>query len=243
MRLLLLAILVLFSAAAWGSTGEEILQRMDRNRDYTTSTADATMEIHIGSEVRTKQMTMQSIATGRKSIVEFTNPEDRGTKYLMLGDNLWIYFADEQDVVKISGHLLKEGMMGSDVSYEDALSSDKLYEKYTITTAADDTIDGHACSVVDLQAKVRDVPYYHRKMWVGKDEFIAWKEEMYGKSGKLLKVARVLATQKVGERVVPVKTVMENRLRGNSKTIFTMTHLKIDEPLDELLFSIRYLRR
>ena len=61
--------------------------------------------------------------------MEFTNPEDRGTRYLKRDKNLWIYFPKEQDTVKISGHLLKEGMMGSDVSYEDALESSDYQAK------------------------------------------------------------------------------------------------------------------
>jgi outer membrane lipoprotein-sorting protein len=228
---------------AFGMTGEEILAKMDLNRDHSTITANATMKIRIGDEVRTKSMTIKGITRGNKSVVEFTNPEDKGTKFLMLGNDLWIYFPDEQDVVKISGHLLKEGMMGSDVSYEDALEADKLSEKYAIKLAGDEVLDGRPCYVVDLQGKVKDVPYYRRRMWVGKDDFVAWKEEMYAKSGKLLKVARVLAVKKAGKRMVPVKSEMENKLRNNSKTVFEMTGVTFDTPMDGELFTMRYLRR
>jgi outer membrane lipoprotein-sorting protein len=227
----------------FGLTGEEILKKMDSNRDHSTISAKATMRIQIGNEVRTKSMIIKGITRGNKSMVEFTNPEDKGTKYLLLGDNLWIYFPDEQDVVKISGHLLKEGMMGSDVSYEDALEADKLSEKYAIKLAGDEVLDGRPCYVVDLQGKVKDVPYYRRRMWVGKDDFVAWKEEMYAKSGKLLKVARVLAVKKAGKRMVPVKSEMENKLRNNSKTVFEMTGVTFDTPMDGELFTMRYLRR
>jgi hypothetical protein len=188
-------------------------------------------------------MVIKGMTKGNKSIVEFTNPEDRGAKYLMLDNNLWIYFPDEQDVVKISGHMLKEGMMGSDVSYEDALETDKLSAKYAISLAADDTVNGNPCHVINLTATVRDVPYYRRTMWVGKQDFIAWKEEMYARSGKLLKVSRVLAARKIGARQVPMKSEMENKLRADSKTTFEMTDLIFDAPMDEELFTIRYLRR
>ena len=228
---------------ALSMTGEEILSKMDLNRDYFTISAQATMSIHIKGEVRTKHMTIKGITKGKKSIVEFTNPEDMGTKYLMLGDNLWIYFPEEQDVVKISGHLLKEGMMGSDVSYEDALEADKLSEKYAISLEREETVDGKACFVISLTGKVKDVPYFRRTMWVGKEDFVAWKEEMYAKSGKLLKVARVLAVQKVGKRLIPIKSEMENKLRANSKTVFEMTNVAFDASMDENMFTMRYLRR
>lgn len=224
-------------------TGEEILGHMDDNRDHKTISAHATMEIHIDDKVRTKSMEIKGLTKGTRSIVEFTNPEDDGTKYLMIGDNLWIYFPEEEDVVKISGHMLKEGMMGSDVSYEDALESDKLTEKYDIEIVGEETYNDRPCYVIELDATSRDAPYYRRTMWVDKEMFVAWKEEMYAKSGRLLKVARVLDVKKIGDRHFPVKSEMVNKLRKDSKTIFTMSDIKLDVPMDEKTFSMRYLRR
>jgi outer membrane lipoprotein-sorting protein len=228
---------------SFAMTGEQILEKMDDNRDHRTVSAKATMEIHVGEEVRTKTMRIRGVTEGSLSVVEFTNPEDRGTKYLMRGDDLWIYFPDEDDVVKISGHMLKEGMMGSDVSYEDALEADLLSGKYDISVAGEDTLDGKPCSIVELDAKVRDVPYYKRKMWVDKETFVAWKEERYAKSGKLLKVARVLEVEPVGGRHFPVKSEMVHALRKDSKTIFEMRDIELDVEMDRDLFTLRYLRR
>lgn len=224
-------------------TGEEILKAMDANRDHKSVTASATMEIHIGDQVRTKSMKISGITEGSKSIVEFTNPEDKGTKYLMLDDNLWIYFPDEDDVVKISGHMLKEGMMGSDVSYEDALEADQLYHKYNITLAGEEEYEGKPCYVVQLDAKTKDAPYYKRKMWVEKSTYTAWQEEMYAKSGRLLKVARVRAVEKIGQRYFPVKSEMENKLRKDSRTIFSLNDIKLDVKLDPKQFTLQYLQR
>ena len=228
---------------SFGMSGQEILAKMDLNRDHATISSKAAMTIRIGKEVRIKSMTIKGITAGRKSMVEFTNPEDKGTRYLMTGDNLWIYFPEEQDVVKISGHMLKEGMMGSDVSYEDALEADKLSKKYAITLKSEETLDGKPCYVINLEGRVKNVPYYRRTMWVGKDDFVAWKEERYAKSGKLLKVARVLAVKKIGKRAVPVKSEMENKLRNNSTTVFEVTDIVFDAAVDENMFTMRYLRR
>jgi outer membrane lipoprotein-sorting protein len=234
---------VLIISPLFGLTGEEILKAMDGNRNHKSLTANASMEIHIGDEVRTKSMKIAGLTKGSKSVVEFTNPEDEGTKYLMLDDNLWIYFPDEDDVVKISGHMLKEGMMGSDVSYEDALEADQLYDKYNITLSGEEEYEGKKCHVIQLDAKVKDAPYYKRKMWVEKGTYTAWKEEMYAKSGRLLKVARSLEVKKIGNRWFPVKSEMENKLRKNSRTIFSMTDIKLDVKLNPRQFTLQYLQR
>ncbi|MBD3242585.1 MAG: outer membrane lipoprotein-sorting protein [Chitinivibrionales bacterium] len=243
MRTLSLIALLAGAVAAASLSGEQILDKMDGNRDHRTVTADARMEIHIGDEVRSKNMRIKGMTDGNRSIVEFTNPEDEGTKYLMLEDNLWIYFPQEQEVVRISGHMLKDGMMGSDVSYEDALEADQLRNKYDVSVVGEQTYNERPCYVLELNATTRDAPYYKRKMWVDKETFVAWKEEMFAKSGKLLKEATVLAADTIGGRHFPVKTKMEDKLRRNSHTIFEMTNVELDKPLDEDMFSMRYLRR
>ncbi len=234
----------LFQSVSFSQTGKEILQKMDNNRKYSFMEYSSTMEIHIGDEVRTKTMKAKALTkSGRKAFVEFVNTEDQGTKYLMLDNNLWIYFPDENDVVKISGHMLKEGMMGSDVSYEDALASDELSDKYDVSVLSDEKINDHLCYVLQLDAKVKDVPYQKRKMWVDKESYVSLKEEMYAKSGKLLKESNVIEMKKVDGRNVPVKVQMVNKLRKNSKTIFTMTDIVFDKAIPEEVFTMRYLQR
>jgi outer membrane lipoprotein-sorting protein len=200
------------------------------------------MEIHVGGEVRTKAMKVLGVGA-QKALVEFTNPQDKGTKYLKIDKELWIYFPSEQDVVKISGHMLKEGMMGSDVSYEDALESDALRKKYAASLSGEETFEGHDCFVLTLDATVKDAPYYKRKMWVDKKKFIQWKEEMYAKSGALLKVSHVLDVKQISGRRFPVKMELVNKLRKNTKTVFEMSNVLFDVKLPDAVFSMQNLQR
>jgi outer membrane lipoprotein-sorting protein len=231
-----------FINSSFALTPAEILSAMDKNRDYGTISYTATMEIHVGGEVRTK--TMKALGLGaEKALAEFTNPQDKGTKYLKINKELWIYFPSEQDVVKISGHMLKEGMMGSDVSYEDALESDALHKKYAATLTGEEDFEGHSCYVLTLDATVKDAPYYKRKMWVDKSLFIQWQEEMYAKSGTLLKVSHVLDVKTIGARHFPTKIEMVNRLRKDTKTVFEMNDVVFDVKVDNAVFSLQNLQR
>ena len=236
-------IMALVAASLWGIDGEELLEKMDVNRDWKTIVSTAKMEIVIDDETRVKTMEISGVSEGNKSLVRFTNPEDEGTKYLMLGDNLWIYFPEENDVVKISGHMLKEGMMGSDVSYEDALEADKLSKKYAVEVTGEETYEGNDCYLLTLTAKVKDAPYFKRIMRVEKKRYVAWKEEAFARSGKLLKTSRVLEVKKVGTMWYPVKVEMVNALRKNSRTVFTIETVEFNKPLDDNFFTMRNLRR
>jgi outer membrane lipoprotein-sorting protein len=239
----MMAVMGMMVSLLWAIDGEELLKKMDVNRDWKSIVSTAKMEIILDDETRVKTMEIAGISDGNKSLVRFTNPEDEGTKYLMLGDNLWIYFPEENDVVKISGHMLKEGMMGSDVSYEDALEADKLSEKYAVEITGEKTYEGHDCYLLTLTAKVKDAPYFKRVMWVEKKRFVAWKEESFAKSGRLLKTSRILAVKKVGGMWYPVKVEMVNALRKNSRTVFTTETVEFGKTLADDMFTMRNLRR
>ncbi len=158
-KLLALA-LVGLPAFTWAApTAKAIIEKVDQNQVYTTESFKATMTIAKGRITLVKTFFGYGKKEGDRSFMEFTNPEDKGVKYLKIKDELWIYFPDADDVMKISGHMLRQGMMGSDLSYEDMLENDKLEEKYKSTLQPDQEIDGRACYVLQLDAKVPDVTY------------------------------------------------------------------------------------
>jgi outer membrane lipoprotein-sorting protein len=234
--------------AAMGA--DEILARMDSNQSYRSIAYSGRMEITIGGETRYK--TMDSVASGTdKAFSEFTNPEDRGTRYLKLAQELWIYFPKEQDTVKISGHLLKEGMMGSDVSYEDALESQDYKAKYVPALKGREEVDGRDCYVVELSAKPQaklprgssPAAYDRRVLRIDSERFVCLSEEMYARSGKLLKVSHTLETAKLGDRWFPVKSEYVSKLRSDTRTVFTMSKIQLDLPLDAKRFTMAALKK
>ena len=221
---------------------EEIVRRLDANEVFGTVSYSGTMEIDMGKRVLRKSM--RSVAEGSsKSFIEFTNPEDIGVRYLKIDKELWMYFPEEQETIKISGHLLKEGMMGSDLSYEDALEADSLLDKYALSVAGREDLDGRPCYVLELTAKVKAVPYERQKIWIDGERFISLKTEMYAKTGKLLKESRALEVKQLGKRWFATSLRMEDKLKQGSGTLFTMTELEFDVALPADQFSLRRLGR
>ena len=239
-----MAVLAAAVLAAQGSapSAEQLLARLDANESFKSIRYSGRMEITIGGQTRVKEMT--AVAMGAdKALIEFTNPEDRGIRYLKLGKDLWMYFPKEQDTVKISGHLLKEGMMGSDVSYEDALESSDFKAKYSASVIGSDEVDGRKTWILELKAKVPTASYDRRVMWIDAERFVQLKEEMYAKSGMLLKTSTTLAVQRIGDRWYGTSVAMESKLRKNTKTTFTMQKIELDVPLDSKQFTMAALTR
>lgn len=238
----LLLLFVSLSLSAQELAPDEIIRRVDENKTFGTISYTGRMEIEVGGRTLVKEMS--AVAEGAdKAFVEFLNPEDRGTRYLKIGKDLWIYFPVEQETVKISGHLLKEGMMGSDLSYEDALESGSLADKYTITLLGREQVDGRECYLLDLNARGKKVPYYRQKMWVDTERFVVLKTEMYGKGGKLLKESRVLKVEQWGSRWFGTELRVEDKLKKGSGTLFVMTDIRFDAKLPADRFSLRRLER
>ncbi len=220
----------------------QILSRLDANMSYGSIRFSGRLEITVGRETRSK--TLEVIGQGaQKAFAEFTNPEDKGTRYLKLDKNLWIYFPKEQDTVKISGHLLKEGMMGSDISYEDALESSDFLASYSAALTGQETVDGRRAFVVELSARVPTAAYTRRLLWIDTDRFVTLREEMYAKSGKLLKTGTTTEVSRVGERWFPTRREFVSKLRANTRTVFAMSGIELDSKLDDRQFSMSSLTK
>jgi hypothetical protein len=195
------------------------------------------MVIHVDQEVREK--TMISYDRGQDTgYAEFLSPaRDKGVKYLKIKDNMWMYLPSVDKVIKISGAMLRQSMMGSDFSYEDALESSKLLEKYTATLAGEEKIGDRNCYVVDLVAKVKEVTYYERKIWVDKERFIPLREDLFALSGKRLKEMTLGDVRRIGRRYYPMYMTMSNLLRQNSRTEMFITKMEFDIPVDPKVFT------
>lgn len=224
-------------------TAEEIVARMDANAYTASAHLVAKLVIRAGSREITKQMEGWVVGN-QKAMVTFLNPGDRGTKYLKLGDELWMFFPDAEDLVKISGHMLKQGMMGSDFSYQDALESEKMGELYEFKLAGVETYDGARCYVLEATAfPGKQVAYPKRKIWVDCEKFVARREELYAASGKLLKVSRVEEVKEKGGRTYASRVVMEDKLKRGSSTTLIIEQVEFDVKIPDDMFSLRNLMR
>ena len=221
---------LLLCGTTFAITGDEIIRKVDANMTYGTARFETRMVIHVDQEIREKAMV--SYAKGRTtSYSEFLSPpRDKGVKYLKIGDNMWMYLPSVDKIIKISGSMLRQSMMGSDFSYEDALESNRLLEKYNATLAKEERIPitfksagrtvtkERECYVVDLVAKVQDITYYKRATWIDKELFVPVKEDLFAMSGKRLKTMTLGDVQKYGSRYYPTYMTMKNLLREGSLT-------------------------
>ena len=236
---------ILFSSimviAAVEMTAEEIINKRDNNEYFDSVRIEAEMNIVSGGRKITK--TMIALSDKKNSLVEFTNPQDRGTKFLKRENDLWMFFPDAEDIVKISGHMLNQGMMGSDFSYQDIMESDKLTDLYDFKIIGEEEIDARPCYILEgLAREGVKVSYYRRVSWVDKERFIGLQEELYAQSGKLLKETKLNEVQEIEGRWIPIDSVMENKLRKDTYTGFKIVQIDFNPEIPEGTFSLQSLK-
>ncbi|MDH5670791.1 MAG: outer membrane lipoprotein-sorting protein [Myxococcales bacterium] len=234
---------LVMQAAAEPPSARELLKRMDANLTFETRKARVKMTVE--GKGRTRVYEMVSFGRGQDdAAVEYLEPRrDKGTKMLKLGDELWIYLPAIERVQKISGHMLRQGMMGSDVSYEDMMASRELEKDYRASVTGSGSHEGRDCWLLELKATKKSVSYQRRKTWVDKETLIPVKQELYALSGKLLKTWTMSRVKLFGERRFPTHMVIRDHTKKGSSTTIEMTELVFGIRLEDEVFARRWLER
>src|SRR4030043_1243824 len=151
MKAILIVMLVSLSFLLNGQPGaKQILDRVDKNMSSENRKFQSSMTIHGKRSSRT--ITSVSYSVGdKKSFTEYLAPaREQGTKMLKLENQLWIYSPSTDRTIQIAGHMLRQSLMGSDLSYEDMMDDRKLTEIYTATVIGNEDLGGRKAYILEL---------------------------------------------------------------------------------------------
>jgi outer membrane lipoprotein-sorting protein len=223
-------------------SAENILNQIDRNMASENRVLTASMIVHGQRGDRTMEIKVWSEGD-KRSFTEYLSPaREKGTKMLKLADQLWMYSPSADRIIQISGHLLRQSVMGSDLSYEDMMDDRKLTDVYKAMVIGPDQIDGRPCWVLELRARTDDVAYFLRKMWIDQERSIPLKEEWYAKAGKLLKQTTLAGVKKIDGRWFPTKMTYKDMLKTGAGTEFIINEIQFNVQIPESVFSKAALR-
>ena len=237
---LLLSAVLTPAATAQSPSAEEIVRRLEENRTYGSSRAELTMLIE--DRFGTRESTMISWSRGEDdALIEFTSAAERGQKVLRTEQEIYLFYPDAAELVRLQGSALRESMLGSDVSYEDLTGGRTLLDSYELSLDGTEMIDGHETYRVSMEATSRNIAYPRQTLWIDRELFVARRSEQYALSGRLLKTVEAGMIETVDGYPVPMRTVISDALKRNSSTTVTIRTIEIGLPLDERLFSLEEL--
>jgi len=224
-------------------SGLEILQRVDDN--LTSESKIVVSKMIINGRRSTRTIEAKSYIRGTdESFTEYLSPpREAGTKMLKLEDQLWTYSPQTDRTIRISGHMLRQSVMGSDLSYEDMMEDPKLANMYEAGVIGDEEMLNRPCYILELTAKSSDIAYYSRKIWVDKQRYIPMKENRYAKSGKLLKTTTINKVERMGGRWVATSVTFKDQLQSGKGTEFILDSIEFNVPIPDYIFSKASLRK
>jgi outer membrane lipoprotein-sorting protein len=229
---------------AQGLTGEEVLRKIDQNMVVEQALSITRMIVHGRSGSRTIRSRVWR-KDDDKALVEYLSPSrEKGKKMLKLGGKLWNYVPEPNDrIITIAGHLLRQSVMGSDLSYEDVTENDKLVHCYAAAIEGEEAFSGRNCHVIKLTAKKRDVAYHSRRIWVDKERWLPLKEERYAKGGRLLKTFEIIESFRIDNRWYPKKMIFKDVLSRGRGTEYIIESIDFKVTIPDHKFTKASLRK
>ncbi|MFO8066747.1 MAG: outer membrane lipoprotein-sorting protein [Bacteroidales bacterium] len=244
MKITMFFILTMLSVYVFGQMdANTILEKVDKNMASENRVFESKMIIHGRRSSRTVESKTYAVGDS-KAFTEYLSPaREKGTKMLKLDDQLWVYSPSTDRTIQISGHMLRQSVMGSDLSYEDMMEDRKLTDTYEAEVIGEEELDGRTAYLIELTAIVSDVAYHKRKMWVDTERFVPLKEELFAKSGQLLKRTTLSDVEQIDGRWFPKKIVFKDMLKQGDGTEYIITDIKFNRDIPEYIFSKAALKR
>jgi outer membrane lipoprotein-sorting protein len=235
--------LFLVVRAVSAQDADAILRKVDKNMSSDNREMESGMTIYGKRSTRT--ITSHSWGEGvKKSFTEYLSPAaEKGIKMLKLEGKLWIYSPSTDRTIQISGHMLRQPVMGSDLSYEDMMDDRKLFDIYNAMVLTEDIVGGRRTWLLELTAKVTNVAYYSQKIWIDCERNVPLKQEMYAKSGQLLKRTELSDVRQVQGRWFPFIILYKDMLKQGKGTEFKITSIRFNQKIPDYIFTKAALKQ
>ena len=236
-------ILLCVSTNAQNPSAREIIEKVDRNMSAESRVFTSKMIIHNPRNTRTIESKSWSMGENKSFTEYISPPREQGTKMLKLDNLLWIFSPETDRIIQISGHMLRQSVMGSDLSYEDMMEDPHLLNHYNGKVDGEEKIADRNCWVITLIANTADVAYQTQKIWVDKDRFIPLRKELYAKSGVLLKKMELSEVLQIQGRWYPKKILFKDVLKEGDGTEFQIMNIEFNTKIPDYVFSKASLKK
>ena len=152
------------------------------------------------------------VKPGRRSLVVFRSPAERGQKMLMLGDEFWLVMPTSQRPLRITP---MQKLLG-DASTGD-IASLTWAEDYDGRIEGEQLVDGVPCIKLDLSGQRKGASYTRIVLYLAKSGHYPVQAELYLASAKLAKLASFRMGEVGGRKMVTVM-VLTDKLQQDRVT-------------------------
>jgi hypothetical protein len=229
-----LALLPLIASAV---TPGKLLEDADRFR-LTAGPVEVATQVTLfeGNSAKKTKRYRVLLKPGRRSLVHFLSPEERGQKLLMVDDKFWMIMPRSRRPIRITPmqKLLGEASTGD-------IATMTWRDGYAGKTLREAMVGGTRCIVLEIRSTSSGMTYDRVVLRLAHDDHRPLSADLYVKSGKLAKTARFQLGMLNGVRRV-VSMTLEDRIQRNSRTVIRYLEMKPAQIPDKY-FNPAYLAR
>jgi outer membrane lipoprotein-sorting protein len=253
---LALALLAVASVSLGGEESpspRELMREVIDQASADDEVASIRMELRSGDQVRERTATMYSktAADGNLMLlIRFQTPADLARSGILVldrgkeGPAQWLYLPAYHTSRRVPPSNRSDTWMGTDFAYEDMSAPD--VDRYAYRYLEDERIDGVLCKVVEAvpvdETLKKESGYSKTVSWVDPLKKVALKTDFYDREGTLAKELRTSELETLGKYHRWHVWEMTDLKRGH-RTVLDFTERKIDQGLDDDLFTVRSLER
>ena len=232
--LLVLFTFIMYSLLAMDA--KEIVDRMEEVMDFDSATFSATMKNT--DRLGETNISFDTYQKGNgDTLLIVTSGFDKGQKVLRLNDEIYIFYPEAEEIIRLSSSGLKNAFLGSDFSYEDLTGDDDYDSRYSYELIGEKEYNDVLCYEVSFTAKKLSETYQKEILLIDKNLFVPLKASLYSRSGKLLK--EIFYSDYIDSNGIlfPASVSTQNAVKKSNKSEITLFDIVFDKKLDESLFD------
>jgi len=207
------AVSMLLALPVHAENVKKLLEEADAFR-VTSETLRVDTEVRVfkGEQHDKTRLYAVYVKPGRRSLVVFRAPSERGQKLLMLGDDFWLVLPSSQRPLRITP---MQKLLG-DASTGD-IASLTWAEDYDGQVVGEAVVGGVPCLKLDIAGQRKGVSYPRIVLYLAKKDRRPMAAELYVASDKLAKEAEFRFGEVAGRTVV-TEMILTDRIQRERRT-------------------------
>lgn len=234
-----------------GLSADEIADRAENNlrSDRTMMKARMVVASPRITRPRVMEFTSWEDRPSERSFILMNAPsKDKGTGFLKLHPNLWMYIPRVERTMRIPPSMMLQSWMGSDFTNDDLVrdsSETDDYDHRLLGIETDvKTHPGREAYVLEYIPH-EEAPVVWGKIvaWIDVERGVVLRQEFYDEDGELLRTMQFEDIRQVDNRWLPHTWTMTPENKEGHKTTIEIKKMVFDAEIEEDIFTKRNLRK
>ena len=236
---------ICFASILHSQTAEEVLTIIDRNqRIFSTLYFSAEMTIYSGSTNSSKSFF--GFIQGDKTFIEYNNVEDLGFRYLKVKDKIWNYSPETKIILELPKESFENSMRNTTLSYNEKMNQTSYSNKHIAHSLKSVIINDVEILILKLKPKYNnETCYIEKELFITKKDYLIQKMICYTKNNNKLEATKEFIFKnykEISHLKIPMTVIVRDFRDKNSYIIIKYKDIKINEPINYRIFTLKFLK-